>query len=106
MGDASPTVARARTSSTLRRDLVRAVLLGKRAEEAAGAPRLAHDARPGDERADALVAVHATVVLELVERAAHGDQAHAGHGGELGCGWAAGRPGASRSSAMSRSIMP
>ncbi len=35
------------------RDLVRAVLLGERAEQAAGAPRLAHDARTGDEGADA-----------------------------------------------------
>ena len=66
------------------RDLVRAVLLGERAEESAGAPRLAHYARPGDERADALMAVHAALLFELGERPAHGDQAHAGHGGELG----------------------
>ena len=30
------------------------------------------------------MAVHATFLLELVQGAAHGDQAHAGHGGKLG----------------------
>ena len=65
------------------RDLVGTVLFGEGAQQAAGASRLAHDPRAGDESAEPLVAVHAAFLLELGERAAHRDQAHAGHLGEL-----------------------
>src|SRR5438477_3370538 len=50
---------------------------GERGEQPAGPPGLAQDAATGDEGTDALVALHTARALQLVERAAHGDQAHA-----------------------------
>src|SRR4051794_3789506 len=56
---------------------------GQRREKPAGAAGLAQDPAAGHERANALVALHAARALELVERAADGDQAHPRHAADL-----------------------